>query len=168
MIKNKLGFTLVELLATVTIMGILMTVAIASYSQYKHKTSNNAYYILSENVGIAAEEYFLEHVTDAQVGSSVSIRDLYCNDYLEAPIDPFSNNKVCYGSATISRITGTKIKKYYFGVHVVCSNKSSCIEYPDKGETSSCPSDSAESNEEVNGKKFTCPNDPIDPWNSEP
>ena len=135
-------------------MGILMTVAIVAYSKYKDKTANKAFAIMSENTSIAAEEYYMDHIGDAQLNNVVTIRDLYCGNYLENPQDPYNKESVCYGSAKISKIESTgKMKKLYYVVHVVCNNHESCIEYPGGTDSTECNTDS---NDGVNGKTFLC------------
>lgn len=55
---NRNGFTLVELLATVAIMGILAAMSIANYSQYK-KNANDAAAISDARNAVTALEAFI-------------------------------------------------------------------------------------------------------------
>lgn len=93
---NKKGFSLVELLGTITIMGILMGIAIGAYSRYIDSTRKKAYETLVKSSISAMEEYIVDHPT----ATTVTINDLYEKDYLERPTDPASSGNICDGKVT--------------------------------------------------------------------
>lgn len=93
---NKKGFSLVELLGTITIMGILMGLAITAYSRYINGTRKKAYETLVQSSISAMEEYIVDHPT----ATTVTINDLYEKDYLERPTDPSSSENICDGKVT--------------------------------------------------------------------
>ncbi len=97
---NKKGFSLVELLGTITIMGILMGIAIGAYSRYIDSTRKKAYETLVKSSITAMEEYIVDHPT----ATTATINDLYEKDYLERPTDPSSSENICDGKVT--RTTG--------------------------------------------------------------
>lgn len=90
---NNKGFSLVELLAAVTILGILMLVAVVGYSKYIDKAKKDSIDIFNKSSLNAAEEYFMDNPTE----NVVSISVLVDNDYLEAPSDKITNNKTYKG-----------------------------------------------------------------------
>ena len=60
-IKNRCGFTMIELLATITILGILMAVAIGAVSWILDLNEKRYYSTLEKNVALAAESYYADH-----------------------------------------------------------------------------------------------------------
>ena len=60
-IKNRSGFTMIELLATITILGILMAVAIGAVSWILDLNEKRYYSTLEKNVALAAESYYADH-----------------------------------------------------------------------------------------------------------
>lgn len=90
---NKKGFSLVELLGTITIIGILMGLAIGAYSRYINGTRKKAYETLVQSSISAMEEYIVDHPT----ATTISINDLYEKGYLERPTDPSSSAEICDG-----------------------------------------------------------------------
>ena len=60
-IKNESGFTMIELLATITILGILMGVAIGAVSWILDLNEKRYYSTLEKNVALAAESYYADH-----------------------------------------------------------------------------------------------------------
>ena len=59
--QNQKGFTLVEILATVAIMGILTGLAITAYSRYIDYSRSKAYEYMVKSAQIAMENYLLNH-----------------------------------------------------------------------------------------------------------
>ena len=96
---NKKGFSLVELLGTITIMGILMGLAITAYSRYINGTRKKAYETLVQSSISAMEEYIVDHPT----ATTVTINDLYEKDYLERPTDPSSSENIFKNGISLGR-----------------------------------------------------------------
>lgn len=128
---NTKGFSLMELLATITILGILMVISVAAYSIYKQKTIDQAYATMSANASSAAEEYFMDNMTATSVEFSRLVED----EYLSETIDPRNSAGRCSGTVTKqAKIKGTEksLDVTPLKVELKCSNFSSCIIYPDK------------------------------------
>ena len=58
---NKKGFTMIELMATITLLGIMLTLAVVSVSKYLNKARNTAYKDYEKTLEGAATNYFLDH-----------------------------------------------------------------------------------------------------------
>ena len=128
---NKKGFSFVEILAVIVIMGILSGIGFGAYTRYRNKSLENTYKLFSENVASAAEEYFMSNSKE----TSVSLTTLVSEGYLESNVDPNSNNSLCTGTvtATSSGSSDAAIPLFTFKVHLNCSKYSGCKQYPGGG-----------------------------------
>ncbi len=98
--KLKRGFTLVELLAVIAILGVLSSGVIFSYSKYL-KNAKERYYSSQENtVTLSGKEYFTDYRSrlPKEVGSktSVDLDTLYSKKYISKLND--YNGKTCQTS----------------------------------------------------------------------
>ena len=130
---NKKGFTMVELLGTIVILGILMSVAIAAYSTIRERSAKKTYNLLHKGVADAAENYFLDVPGD----DNITVDDLVEQDYLEPANDPWDPDKKCVGRVTKELPAGNKknedsIDLYTFKVELKCTSGCTCLVYPDK------------------------------------
>ena len=82
--KNKNGFTLVELLAVIAILGILMVFAVPELLSQLKKSKGDALNRVKDIVISAAKNYVSDYELNAPI--SVSITDLCDEDYLECPV----------------------------------------------------------------------------------
>ena len=55
--KNKKGFTLIEILAAVTILGVLSIVAVVSVNRIIQKAKQNHYITAEDNLEMAGQSY---------------------------------------------------------------------------------------------------------------
>ena len=132
---NKKGFSLVEILAVMVILGILMTTAIAVYSKYRLKAIEDSYRMMSENGATAAEEYFMDYITE----DSVTFETLIEGDYFERTVDPVNKDKLCSGSVEKYSVLKGKngaLDDVTLKVIVNCEKFESCYLYPNKIECS--------------------------------
>ena len=77
--KNKNGFTLVELLAVIAILGILMVFAVPELLSQLKKSKEDALNRVKDIVISAAKNYVSDYELNAPI--SVSITDLCDEDY---------------------------------------------------------------------------------------
>ena len=83
-IKDK-GFTLVELLAAITILGILMFIGVVAITNVFDNTKDNYYKSMENTLGIAGNEYFNDNRDDKPIDdyNFVDIKTLEEHNYIE-------------------------------------------------------------------------------------
>lgn len=98
--KNK-GFTMVELLAVITILGILTTVAIMGVSRYLEQARQKSYDAMLSAAYNAAQTYVMDKGLDNRLIDgdvlSVDIAKLVDEGLMEKPVNPRTNNSDCTG-----------------------------------------------------------------------
>ena len=84
--KKKKGFTLVELLATITILGILLGIAIPSVMGYMNRGKDTYYHSLEDSVLNSARDYLIDYrsLYPREIGNTASISgdELLNNKYI--------------------------------------------------------------------------------------
>ena len=136
---NNKGFSMIELLGVIVIIGILFAVALPAVTKYIGKTRNRAYDNIYESAYSAAQG---KYMNDLQTGNTeYNIKDLYDQGYMDEPIDP-SNKGFCDGKVFITEDESTEVSEYTFKVKLNCTNE--CREYYSGKKSSN------------NGKKVNC------------
>jgi len=91
---NNKGFTLVEVLAVVAILGILAGVAVMEVGKYINSSRKQAYDTMMDSAYAAATNYYLENnISD---NTEVTFEELVNSKHLEEPIDPNMDGVSCY------------------------------------------------------------------------
>ena len=95
--KNNKGFTMIELLAVVVIMGLLTTIAVPAVYKYVTRARGTSTDTMMKSTFEAAENYMMDHNIIVKAGDnySIDIKDLVEEQYLEPLIDPISNSNRC-------------------------------------------------------------------------
>ena len=121
--KNK-GFTMVELLVTIIIIGILTTLAYFGVSSILNRGSNS-YYDSEENMLVlAGREYFADYreklPKDIGKTSSVTLDTLIKESYIDPIKDEDDND--CNRDKTTVTVQKITDKDYQYYVTLVCDN----------------------------------------------
>ena len=129
--KNKKGFTMVELLATLAIVAVLTTLAIMGVSGVR-KSLEKSYYRRVEKLVVAAGmDYYNDHKGERpiRVGQSnkVALADLQSEDYIEQVKDYVKevcdpNNSEAESDKSYVVITKKGEKKYDYKTYLNCPN----------------------------------------------
>lgn len=101
---NKKGFTLVEMLATVTLLGVLVSLAVVSYTRYVKSTRQAVYNDYEETLKAASTNYFLNNTGMLhKKGSETKVlaTTLLNQNYLEDLKDPGNKNLTCNSNSYV-------------------------------------------------------------------
>ena len=133
---NKKGFTLVELLAVIIIIGIISGIAIGGTSIYMNKTREKAYEAMELTLFNGAQNYIIDKgvlvpecqpagaaLTNCTNGLIITSDKLIQTGFVKELEDPGTKNAQCTGQVKVTRrkSTGTKLDQYNYAVHVECS-----------------------------------------------
>ena len=122
MIKNRKGFTLLEILTAVAILGLLMTVAIAGYSKYVEKAKKRYYQKQEELLVQAGRDYFNDNRNTLPRApgetNCVKLKVLLDGRYIDKVVD--YKQKAC--NDVDSRVCVTKLNntKYLYHGELNC------------------------------------------------
>ena len=140
-ISNK-GFTLIEILGAIVILGILMGIGVISYTRYRRQAVETSYDLIKKNAVSAAENYFMDNVNE----ETVELHELVEKSYLDTVNDPEKKNKTCDGTVTIidkNISDGNSLQKNTYKVYLKCEKRTSCLIVPGNLE---CDSDEMPTN----------------------
>ena len=129
---NNKGFSMIELLGVIVIIGILAGLAIPAVTKYIGKTRDRAYDNIYESAYSAAQN---KYMNDLEYTNPYSLRDLYDQGYMDEPIDP-SNKGFCDGTVKVEEIededhdgnTDLEVSEFKYKVTLDCTGNK-CREY---------------------------------------
>lgn len=103
---NKKGFTLVELLAVIAILGILSGFAIMAVSKYQKKATDDVYKNFIKQLKDGAINYLTSNISEipSQKNGTITITssDLKEKGYLDDIVDPIKKTKECTGTVKVT------------------------------------------------------------------
>lgn len=146
--RNKRGFTIVEILGVIVILGILAGVAIPLVTNYISRGKNLSYETMENTLYHAAKNYIMDEniylnscdkgFFDVEQGQDNILSDL---QYAEKFVDPNDKSKNCiyniYGCME-NEASGAALPTYKYKIELKCINHLSCKIYRDDGSVSAC------------------------------
>lgn len=124
MIKNTKGFTMVELLAAIVILGILSIIALTSITKILDKTKEEYYKTTEKDLIIAAQSYVQDHRNHLpkKIGNKnkITLRTLKDNKYLTEVKD--YNKKPCNLDESYVQIFQYSKNSYSYLSYLKCPN----------------------------------------------
>ena len=118
---NENGFSLVELLGVMVILGILISSSVIAYSRYRKAARIQAYDTMASSAADAAAQYAMTYPGT----TSIKIEDLYNENFLSSLSDPGKKDKTCRGLVEIENIKSsntTELDTQSYKVHICCKN----------------------------------------------
>ena len=107
---SKRGISLVELLAVISILGIISGVAISAVNTYLDQAKEEAYDSIFTAASRGCETYLLEHNLEATMSNgeikTVSLETLVNDEYITSAIDPNTKTS-CTGEVKFKLKKGT-------------------------------------------------------------
>ena len=120
---NEKGFTMIELLATITILGILMAVAIGAISWILDLNEKRYYSTLEKNVVLAAKSYYADNRASLPqaIGQSkkVTLKTLVEKKYLAEVLD-YGKGDCTKSSNSYVKVTKYSSKDYLYAAYFEC------------------------------------------------
>ena len=105
---NNKGFTLLELLATIAIIGILTTIAVFSITKYINKGKEETYANHEKTLKRAAQNYMADNLDHIGI---INASELHTKGYLEDLKDPKSKNS-CLNDSFVSFETSQEANSF--------------------------------------------------------
>lgn len=127
--KNKKGFTMIELLATIVILGVISTIGVVSINRYVRESRQKAYKLMSSAVYEAAMNCVVKGKCVAPTPKKNDTEyDSITTDYLKEKgfiknlKNPISNKEECSGKVTIFEqgTSNNEFKDFYYEVSLNC------------------------------------------------
>lgn len=122
---NKKGFTLVELLAVITILGIVMAIAAGAVMLYLTNSRKQAMDQIASTAYDGAVMYWMDENLLLNEGEkrTVGIDTLYEDQRIDIPSDPYNTTTTCKGNVTVSNPSGSTggLNDYQYTVYVDCA-----------------------------------------------
>lgn len=113
---NNKGFTLMELLVVICLMGIISAISVSVIGNVKEKNDINNYYALLDNIESAAKIYTTNYRYDDI--SNIKVNDLISYGYLKMDDTkvkvPKTNTKIDIGNVEVVISFNTLSKKYSY------------------------------------------------------
>ena len=119
---NNKGFSMIELLGVIVIIGILFAVALPAVPKYIGKTRERAYDNIYESAYAAAQGKYMNDLEEDT--KTYSLQVLYNEGYMDEPIDP-SNKTFCDGTVEVVELEEAKkdVSEYQYRVSLNCTGK---------------------------------------------
>ena len=126
---NRQGFTLIEIITTVIILGVIMTVAVIAVNRYIERAKDSTYNSYVNNIEVAAENHMIDCVSgksDCDIPESgyskrLTVESLIEAGYSEKLKDPDKEGTFCTGYVLVTN-EGASIPDLKYKGCLKCSN----------------------------------------------
>lgn len=136
--KNNKGFTLIEILAAVVILGIISTIAVPAVYKYVTKTKEFSHENMYESIYDAVKNYRLNTGDISTAYTKADINELVDSKYLNPLIDPADRNKKCSAEVYITDCAASDDNEVLgdqaYTVKLTCSTHSGSKIFNDNGD----------------------------------
>ena len=141
--KNNKGFTLIEILAAVVILGIISTIAVPAVYKYVTKTKDFSYENMYKTVYDAVKNYRIDtndvsaNGITAPTYTKADINNFVELNYLDPLIDPADRSKKCSAEVYVFDCNNedkTVLRDHVYSVQLTCSAHSSARIFNDNGD----------------------------------
>lgn len=123
---NKKGYTLVELIAIISIIGLLFTIATISYNYLINKSNITVYEAYREGMHEAAITYVMENPikdTDDEKDATITLEELITSNKIDYINNPKNQNDKCLNSyIDINRNDVNGVVSYEYNVCLICDD----------------------------------------------
>ena len=126
---NNKGFSMVEIIAAVAIIGVLASIAIFGVSRYKNNAVNNDYEALAKSSYNAMEEYIMANPYETKR----SLKNLELDGFLSNRLDPALKNVECEGAVVVENEDreNENLENGNYIVYLCCPNYKKKYTFPE-------------------------------------
>lgn len=141
--KNNKGFTLIEILAAIVILGIISTIAVPAVYKYVTKTKDFSYENMYKTVYDAVKNYRIDtndvsaNGFSAPTYTKADINNFVELNYLDPLIDPADRSKKCSAEVYVfvcNNEDKTVLEDHSYSVQLTCSAYSDAKVFNDNGD----------------------------------
>ncbi len=114
--KKNTGFTMVELLAVITILGVLSLIAVGATTRFLTSSRKKTYEEFEDNMKTSTENYLIEHPEYIPLGSDsfrIDLTDLIDEQYSGVLEDPEKSGSACSGYVVVTKENSSNLKMLY-------------------------------------------------------
>lgn len=129
---NNKGFSLIEILAVVAIMGIMSGLAVAAYTGYQDKVKSDSYQAMESSAHAAAQNYIQQYgivVPSDGTPRTITVDTLVNSGLLSKLEDPNVKGGNCHAGSYVKVIKekseGNKLETYTYIVVIKCRDYTS-------------------------------------------
>lgn len=126
---NKKGFTLIELIAAIAILGIMSGIAVAAVSTILKNSREEYYKSLRSTIVMAAKSYYADHrsmLPKTGKTRKITVQKLVETKYLEKKPTAHDKETLCV-DGTYVEVTKIAKDKYDYKITLTCGNISSSL-----------------------------------------
>ena len=129
---NKRGFTLIEMLAVVAILGILSTIASVLVSRYLNRANTSAYDTMAQSLYESSQNYIMDHMDLLEKTSfTINSSDLLENDYIDEMKNPKNENENCTADISIKNNNiNNEMSNLEYTIIIKCGSKTITSKFP--------------------------------------